>query len=115
MSEQAPNFTESLAAALERFTAAVETGAGDDVVSTAMFEFAVVAATQALRMSGAPNWLTATSTIVDEPDATKRRISVVAQYVVGESPADAIASVREENRRLRRLLDERDRETGQGP
>jgi hypothetical protein len=45
----------------------------------------------------------------DEPNATKRRISVVARYVVGSSPDEVIAQLRRENAQLRGLLDQYDR------
>ena len=109
----APQADDALAATQRKMVELIEAGASDAEVGAAMFEGACILASLALRTSGAPNLLVASTMYEDEPDATKRRISVIARYVVGRSADETIAELRRENAQLRGLLDQYDREERQ--
>jgi hypothetical protein len=104
----APQVDDALAAAQAKMLRLVEADASDAEIGAAMFEGATILASLALRMSGAPNLLTASTMYEDEHDPIKRRIVVFARYQVGRSPDDVIAELRRENAQLRGLLNQYD-------
>lgn len=107
-SDDTPHVFNAMDAANKRVQQLVKDNASEAEIGAALFELATITASLALRLSNAPNLLASSTLYVDEPDAAKRRISVVARYVVGRSPDEVINELRRDNDRLRGLVDHLD-------